>query len=172
MSGSQTTTFGDPSGFLAWFDQGGKLVEFPLGPKGWKIQIGPRAEDTRIISSFYTVESRPPYGAWKICGVLVDFGGHQASGVIELGFDGEKPAITNRRRLTKEDRLSNNKKIVEVIESHPDRVEEPVAIVIRKDDIERFQKLKNNDWLALLDSTRDAIEAEVVKSLRRHLASL
>jgi hypothetical protein len=87
----------------------------------------------------------------------VDFGGHQASGVIELGFDGEKPTVTNRRRLTGEDRLSDDKKIVEVIEAQPDRVEEPVAIVIRKDDIERFQKLKNNDWLALLDSTREIL---------------
>lgn len=168
---SQDTQFGDPSGFLAWFGQGGKTVKFPLGPEGWEIQIGPEAKDIRIISPFYTVESMPPYGAWKICGVLFDFGGVKASGVIELGFKDKQSVVANRRRLVATDTLPEEKMVAGVFTAQPDCVEEPIVVVVLKDDIKRFKALTAEAWLTLIDAVRDGAEVEAVRALRRHIAS-
>ena len=165
---NQKVGFGDPEGFLSWLNQGGKVVEFPLGPKGWSIQIGPQAEDTKITSSFYEVKSRPPYGAWRICGILFPFGGEMACGVITLGFDADgKPAVTNRRRTTAADNLPDGQILVGVVEPTPDRVEEPAAVCIHSSDIERIRALTAEEWLAFYDIVRDGPELCAVRAVRR-----
>ncbi|MDO8241183.1 MAG: hypothetical protein Q7T51_04355 [Candidatus Moranbacteria bacterium] len=168
----QPVEFGDPEGFLAWFAQGGKVVKIDLGPKNWALQVGPRLEDTKFLSPFYNcaIESRPPYGAWKVCGFKLPFGGELVCGVVNFAFDASnKPVMSSRRRTTENDALPDGHMIVGVIEATPDRVEEPSAVTISVADTEKFKKLKADEWLELYDTVRDGVEREAVMALRRWL---
>ena len=159
--------FATPDGFLEWVGQGGKVVRFGYGPNNWEVLLLP-GESPKIVSPFYDVISSPPYGAPKIIGKRVSFGGEEASGIVEFGFvDESKPAVVNRRRLTSTDKLQDDQVLVKVFQAQPDRVDEPVAVVANLSDKEKFAKLEINQWLSWIERVRDAVELEALRELMR-----
>ena len=167
--------FNNVMNFLLWLGQEGNSVEFPFpGGKGWVVRIkGGSAPSVSIESSFYKVEGAPPYGAPKIVGHMVDFGGYQAAGVVELGFDETtgQPKIVNRRRLVEGDELAEGKVVIGVTDAWPDRVDEPTAVVLSMAELTAWKELDAEDWVELADSARDGVELMAIRAVRRHTAS-
>jgi len=163
--------FETAEGLLAWAGVQGNHGVMPIeGSKGWDLHIrGGEKAPVSIESDFYNIEARPPYGAFMIVGHCFSFGDHEVSGEIRFAFNDGKPVVENRRRITAKDSLGEGHKIIDVINVQPDRVEEPVAVVITEADEEQYSSLGADAWLDLLDGVRDGAEAEAVRTLHRNL---
>lgn len=159
----QNVTFETLEGFSNWLNIGEKSAQFPFGPKGWIVVISSPEDglgNTVIRSPYYEVKSAAPYGAPKIFGHLIDFGGGKASGVVVVSPEG----IINRRRLTVNDSLTGGQTLVCITnDAAPDRLEEPVAIVAEGD----FSSLTDADWLGLVFKARDGVEVIAIREVAK-----
>ncbi len=164
--------FEDIQAFLAWMNlSNGETLTFPLATaKGWSVVVGGE-NGAKIVSGFYGVRSLPPYGAPKIFGIRYPFGESECSGVIEFGFVDGKAAVTNRRRVTEHDSLAENQSLLIVIQAQPDRVDEPVAVVINNNDEGHLKAMTSEAWLELFDGVRDALELLAVRELKKAFAT-
>ena len=152
------TTFPSLEAFLKWAGHSG--INFPLpNGKGWEVQLS--KDRARITSTFYYVEGDPSgYGAPKIFGHLLPLGEEMVSGLIEVGPNGE---IVNRRRVVEDDKLDENQKIAEVIIAQPDRVIEPVAVII-SGEIENYSK-DQETWNKATIAARDGVELMALQAV-------
>jgi hypothetical protein len=163
--------FETTEGLLAWAGVLGNHGVMPInGSNGWDLHIrGGEESPISIESGFYDIEARPPYGAFMIVGHCFPFGDREVSGEIRFAFKDGKPVVESRRRITEKDSLGEGHKIIDVIIVQPDRVEEPVAVVITEADEGQYASLEADAWLELLDNVRDGAEAEAVRALRLKL---
>jgi len=81
------------------------------------------------------------------------------------------PAVTNRRRVTEHDSLAENQSLLIVIQAQPDRVDEPVAVVINNNDEGHLKAMTSEAWLELFDGVRDALELLAVRELKKAFAT-
>lgn len=169
--------FSSMAGFLVWaMGRKPTTASFPFNGSGqWNVVItcdGEGDESTlEITSGFYTVKAHGSYGAPMIVGHRVQFGGVEASGMVEFGFTQDDPLdmrVVNRRRITEHDELGEGKIILGTIQACPDRVDEPVAVVIKSSDLELFKKRSEEEWDFFANQLRDGVELMAMRLLRRH----
>lgn len=162
-------TFPSYEAFSKWIRRGLGKIQIPMpNAKGWVLELAKRVA---IRSTFYDIEQSEPYGAPIIRGHCVPFAGQQCSGVIEFGFDESVPVIVNRRRLTEDDQLEAGQRLVAVIECQPDRVNEPVAVIVMDADLENWRALNSAQWLNFMGRVRDGLEVYAVERLSNFIST-
>lgn len=156
------STFGSVAEFLTWAGHQ-KITLGIKGSEGWKLII--EEDEVRLESSFYNVEATAPYGAFKAIGHLVQIGDEEVSGIVEFGFDEEGVfGIVNRRRCVASD---SEKNLVNIIEAALDRLNEPVAVVVSSEDIEKISQFSAEEWLNLFDRCRDGVELMATREVMK-----
>ena len=145
-------------GLLEWAGHTENSFPLPNG-KGWTVILNENG--MLITSDFYYVKGDPDgYGAPKIFGHLFPLGDKMVSGLVEVGTSGE---ILNRRRVVADDQLDDNQRILEVVVTQPDRVIEPVAVIISGtlDDYSTNQKI----WNKAILNARDGVELAAIRAV-------
>lgn len=165
MSDKGPTSFPSAEDLLKW--SGHEEITFPYpGGKGWIVKITKDA--VPITSQFYEVRGDPKgYGAPKIFGHLLPLGDKEISGLIEVGPKGE---IKNRRRATPGDKLTENQKIIGVIITQPDRVIEPVAVII-SESLENYSK-DPAVWMSAILNARDSLELAAQQAVLKEIEKM
>ncbi len=157
--GKGATKFPSMEAFLGW--AGHTEISFPLpNGKGWTVNIS-KEKGVQITSDFYRVRGDPDgYGAPKIFGHLFPLGDEMVSGLVEVGISGE---ILNRRRVVADDQLDDNQRILKVVVTQPDRVIEPVAVIISGtlDDYSMDRKT----WNKAILNARDGVELAAIQAV-------
>lgn len=137
-------------------------ISFPFKGKGeekWKVIID--KSGLIITSPFYEIKSDPDgYGAPKIFGHLFPLGKEQVSGLVVVGSFGK---ILNRRRVVASDKLEEKQEIVQVIIVQPDRVIEPVAVIINE-PLKDFSS-DPNVWIKAIAAARDGVELAAIRTV-------
>ncbi len=156
--GKGSTEFPSLKGLLEW--AGRPKISFPLpNGNGWTVILDENG--VLITSDFYEVKGDPDgYGAPKPFGHLLPLGDEMVSGLVEIGSSGE---ILNRRRVVSDDRIEDNQRILKVIQAQPDRVVEPVAVIISGtlDDYSMDPKTWNKATL----NARDGVELAAIQAV-------
>lgn len=160
MAEKGPATFPSMDAFLEWVAHEG--ISFPFKGKGeekWKVIID--KSGVRITSPYYEVHSDPNgYGAPKIFGHLYPLGKESVSGLVVVGPFGK---ILNRRRVVADDKLEENQEIIEVIITQPDRVIEPVAVIINE-PLKDFSS-DHNVWIKAITAARDGVELAAIRAV-------
>ena len=153
------TDFPSMKAFLEW--TGHSEIKFPLpNGEGWGVKIS-NESGVEITSPYYKVQGDPEgYGAPKIFGHLFSLGGKMVSGLVAVGPDG---AIQLRRRVVEEDKLDENQVIISVIITQPDRVIEPVAVII-SGGIENYSR-DLETWIKAITAARDGVELMALQAV-------
>lgn len=156
------STFGTVAEFLNW--AGHQKITLGIeGSKGWRLIL--EEGQVRIVSDFYNVMATAPYGAFKAIGHLVEIGDKEASGIVEFGFDEEGAfEVINRRRCVASDA---DKNVLAIIEAAPDRLNEPVAVAVSSEDIEKISQFSAEDWLSIFEKCRDGVELMAAREVMR-----
>lgn len=158
MAEKGPTSFPSVQAFLEWIAHLAITFPFP-GGKGWIVKIS--AEGVTITSPYYEVRGDPNgYGAPKIFGHLYPLGKENVSGLVVVGSMGK---ILNRRRVVASDKLEENQEIVEVVVTQPDRVIEPVAVIINE-PLKDFSS-DPNIWTNALINARDGVELAALRAV-------
>lgn len=149
--------------FLNWTGHEKITLEIE-GSRGWEL-ILEKGQTLRIESDFYNIMATQPYGAFKATGHLVEIGDEKVSGIVEFGFDGKgEIAVINRRRCVISD---SEKNLVAIIEVAPDRLNEPVAVVISPNEFKKLSQFSAKEWLNLFEKCLDGIELMAARELMR-----
>ena len=154
-----STEFPSLDGFLEW--AGHNEIKFPLpNGKGWTVVLS-KEKGVLITSDFYEVRGDPDgYGAPKPFGHLLPLGEEMVSGLVEVGSSGE---IVNRRRAVTDDRIGDNQEILEGIQTQPDRVNEPVAVIITGSLADYSSDPKV--WNQAINNARDGVELMAIQAV-------
>lgn len=162
--------FDKPSGFLAWLaKEDGRGVEFPF-PENIQFTVEISKDKVRLTSGFYNVEAGGDYGAPMITGHLVEFGSQMVSGFVKFGFKDGRLQKLERRRLTSKDSLGQDETLAAVTnDAHPDRVNEPNAVVFKSDDFDAIRGMTPEQRYIASEALRDGVELIALRELFRYV---